>query len=370
MVVALDGKLCPFRQTGIHSYITMDRTEKAARVAAGALLRVVRDIWHDKRPRFQYGFVLAKPPTHHCTPNEALMRYRGRYDLDDLPAELQAKARAGQAIPNGYCHLNSMACAVAYLFNLPPKALGQTGPYRPRKVVIFDIDVHLGDGTESTFYSNPDVPLSFNMLHAQHKTLDIPGNLNPINLQSYWLAHRWCVEQVYHVDFHEDADDLTQGKDATLTGHPTWAPDSNASISIENIGADSPNLDARADSTSRYKRAVEAVIPSVWRWLSLSEADGDVLGDPCGANATVDVMFFVSAGFDAMMDDGFGTQHLDAAWYRWFVIVLRKQFPRVPIVFNLEGGYNPTNVVSGMENILGALSIRQGSEEWDRAYNT
>jgi len=162
MVVALDGKLCPFRQTGIHSYITMDRTEKAARVAAGALLRVVRDIWHDKRPRFQYGFVLAKPPTHHCTPNEALMRYRGRYDLDDLPAELQAKARAGQAIPNGYCHLNSMACAVAYLFNLPPKALGQTGPYRPRKVVIFDIDVHLGDGTESTFYSNPDVPLSFN----------------------------------------------------------------------------------------------------------------------------------------------------------------------------------------------------------------
>ncbi len=161
-IVALDGKLCPFRQTGIHSHITMDRTEKASRVAAGALLRVVRDVWHEKRPRFQYGFVLAKPPTHHSTPNEELLRYRGLYDLDDLPAELQAKALAGQAIPNGYCHLNSMACAVAYLLNLPLKTLGQTGPCRPRKVVIFDIDVHLGDGTESTFFSNPDVPLSCN----------------------------------------------------------------------------------------------------------------------------------------------------------------------------------------------------------------
>jgi hypothetical protein len=36
-----------------------------------------------------------------------------------------------------------------------------------------------------------------------------------------------------------------------------------------------------------------------------------------------DVIFFVSAGFDAMANDGFGTQHLPAAWYRWFVLTLR-----------------------------------------------
>lgn len=162
-MVPLDGKLSPFRQTGIHSFITMDRTEKASRVAAGALLRVVRDVWHDKRPCYQYGFVLAKPPTHHSTSNEDLLHYRGLYDLDDLPIDLQEVAKAGQAIPNGYCHLNSMACAVAYLLNLPhwtdtKSELAHTGPYRPRKIVIFDIDVHLGDGTESMFWSNPDVP--------------------------------------------------------------------------------------------------------------------------------------------------------------------------------------------------------------------
>ena len=123
MIAPLDGELCPFRQTGIHCFITMDRTEKASRIAAGALLRVVRDVWHDKRPCFQYGFVLAKPPTHHSTSNEDLLHYRGRYDLDDLPPELQKMVRVGQAIPNGYCHLNSMACAVAYLLNLPTMSM-------------------------------------------------------------------------------------------------------------------------------------------------------------------------------------------------------------------------------------------------------
>ena len=150
---------------------------KRPRVLLPALLGVVKDIWHDQRPRFQYGFVLAKPPTHHSTPNEELLRYRGLYDLDDLPAELRAKALAGQVLPNGYCHLNSMACAVAYLMNLPTKAisnLGQTGPCRPRRVVIFDIDVHLGDGTESTFFSNPDVPLSFNMVAKTGQPREMP----------------------------------------------------------------------------------------------------------------------------------------------------------------------------------------------------
>eukprot|EP01052_Picozoa_sp_SAG31_P072816 SAG31_NODE_31816_length_363_cov_2.382576_1_plen_39_part_10 len=34
----------------------------------------------------------------------------------------------------------------------------------------------------------------------------------------------------------DDAYDLTQGRDATQTGDPTWAPDSNRSIAIEAIG--------------------------------------------------------------------------------------------------------------------------------------
>ena len=302
----------------------MDRTEKASRVAAGALLRVTRDVWHERRPSFQYGFVLAKPPSHHSTPNEQFLRYKGLYDLDGLGPGLRAAVEAGRAVPNGFCHLNSMASAVAYLLNLPAGGGEPSAPRRPRKVVIFDIDVHLGDGTESMFWSNPDV---------------------------------------HHVDIHEDASDLTEERDATLTGDPALAPDSNLSILIEDI--EYPICpEPAADSIRRYKCAVRGAIPTVAAWMGQPGAGGDI--PVAGADAPVDVMFFVSAGFDAMAHDGFGTQHLDAAWYRWFVLTLRKRFPRVPIVFNLEGGYNAANVVDGVRTILESLSVSQGSAEWQR----
>ena len=90
-----------------------------------------------------------------------------------------------------------------------------------------------------------------------------------------------------------------------------------------------------------------------------------------GAGGGDDVIFFVSIGFDAMADDGFGTQHLNAAWYRWFTLTLRKRFPhQVPMIFNLEGGYNPRNVVSGIEQVLAALSVPVNSAEWARDYYT
>jgi hypothetical protein len=271
VIFPLDEALSPFQQTGIHSYITMDRTEKAARVAvrrhhcssrfpvntslwprqaqnrlkahsiasrcvsqAGALLRVTQEIWHDRRQHFQFGFILAKPPSHHCTPNEAFLRYdKGSYDLDGLTPELKRAVEAGEAVPNGYCHLNSIATAVAYLLNLPPLNGEEGGPYRPRKVVIFDVDVHLGDGTESMFWSNPDV---------------------------------------YHVDFHEDASDLTDDSDATLTGDPVLAPGSNLSVAIEGVGAEQedstkPASNPGVDSIMRYKRAVREAIPKVTEWL-------------------------------------------------------------------------------------------------------
>ena len=176
--------------------------------------------------------------------------------------------------------------------------------------------------------------------------------------------------QVHHVDFHEDADDLTLGRDAAQTGDPKWAPDSNLSIAIENVSSDSTSPDARVDSVCRYKRAVREAIPTVHTWLSRPSADGEIPTSISTADAPNDVIFFVSAGFDAMMDDGFGTQHLDAAWYRWFVVILRKNFPHIPMVFNLEGGYNSTNVINGVESVLEALSIPQGSAEWKRDYYT
>eukprot|EP01047_Picozoa_sp_COSAG01_P064862 COSAG01_NODE_8657_length_2706_cov_1.345608_3_plen_193_part_00 len=192
--------------------------------------------------------------------------------------------------------------------------------------------MHLGDGSESAFWSNPDV---------------------------------------LYVDFHEDSSDLTLSQDATLTGDPEYAPGSNLSVCVEDIdAAESTNTGPRAGAASvwKYKRAVRAAIPTVRRWMKQPGAGGQVPAP--GADEAVDVIFFVSVGFDAMANDGFGTQHLNSTWFRWFTLTLRKSFPRVPMIWNLEGGYNPANVVAGMENILGALSEIEGSAEWERDYYT
>ena len=109
-------------------------------------------------------------------------------------------------------------------------------------------------------------------------------------------------------------------------------------------------------------------VPKVAQWIGQSGTGGETPAPPGADAAAGGVIFFVSAGFDAMADDGFGTQHLNVAWYRWFVLVLRKEFPRAPMVFNPEGGYNPTNVADGMRQILAALSVPEGSAEWERTY--
>ena len=77
----------------------------------------------------------------------------------------------------------------------------------------------------------------------------------------------------------------------------------------------------------RYKRAVRGVIPTVRAWLEYPAVDdggraaaatgSEREPEPERGSTEIpeDVIFFVSAGFDAMDDDGFGTENLDAAWY-------------------------------------------------------
>ncbi len=63
------------------------------------------------------GFALVRPPGHHAYPSKA----------------------------TGFCLFNNIAIAVQYLIN------------QGKRVLILDIDGHLGDGTSSIFYDNPDV---------------------------------------------------------------------------------------------------------------------------------------------------------------------------------------------------------------------
>jgi acetoin utilization deacetylase AcuC-like enzyme len=91
-------------------------SDLAARVAAGGSIRAVAAIVGGE---FDATFAVVRPPGHHATLNSAM----------------------------GFCLYNNVAVAVRH-------AQGVLGV---RRVAIVDIDVHHGNGSEATFWNDPDV---------------------------------------------------------------------------------------------------------------------------------------------------------------------------------------------------------------------
>jgi len=87
-----------------------------ARLAAGASIDLVRSALRDEAPR---GFAAVRPPGHHAEADRAM----------------------------GFCLLNNVAIAT----RAAQRELG--GP----RVLLFDWDVHHGNGTQHTFEQDPDV---------------------------------------------------------------------------------------------------------------------------------------------------------------------------------------------------------------------
>jgi acetoin utilization deacetylase AcuC-like enzyme len=121
----------------IHSPIHIQRIEQAARrapsfldldtsvsidsyqtalLAAGGVLQCVDSICSGKLRRV---FAFVRPPGHHADRERA----------------------------SGFCLFNNVAIAAAYALR----------EYKLARVAIIDTDVHHGNGTQSCFYSNPDV---------------------------------------------------------------------------------------------------------------------------------------------------------------------------------------------------------------------
>jgi acetoin utilization deacetylase AcuC-like enzyme len=70
-------------------------------------------------------------------------------------------------------------------------------------------------------------------------------------------------------------------------------------------------------------------------------------------------MMFVSAGFDSHWDDPLAELGLSSAGYYQYarrLVELAGQYCGGKIIFVLEGGYNPTNVASGVDAVLCALT--------------
>ncbi|MBI4403350.1 MAG: histone deacetylase [Deltaproteobacteria bacterium] len=113
------------------TYISPDSIQ-TARLAAGSCIEAARSIWTGLYKR---GFCLIRPPGHHATPNE----------------------------PMGFCLFNNSALAATALLEEKPNA----------RLAIVDFDLHHGNGTQESFYANPNV-----LFISSHRHPFYPGTGN------------------------------------------------------------------------------------------------------------------------------------------------------------------------------------------------
>ncbi|MEO8218527.1 MAG: histone deacetylase [Acidobacteriota bacterium] len=92
-------------------------TYEAAKTAVGISLTAAEDVFVNRTDR--RAFVIARPPGHHATREQAM----------------------------GFCFFNTMACVAEYLREQPGL----------ERVLIFDWDVHHGNGTQDLFENRSDV---------------------------------------------------------------------------------------------------------------------------------------------------------------------------------------------------------------------
>ncbi|MFC2017028.1 histone deacetylase [Chloroflexota bacterium] len=92
------------------------KSYQAAIYAAGGVIRATEAVMDGEEGS---AFALVRPPGHHATPQRAM----------------------------GFCLFNNVAIATEY-------ALAK---YKLERILIIDFDVHHGNGTQATFYDNPQV---------------------------------------------------------------------------------------------------------------------------------------------------------------------------------------------------------------------
>jgi acetoin utilization deacetylase AcuC-like enzyme len=95
---------------------TSARSFEAASLAAGGLCELIRAVWVGE---MKNGFALVRPPGHHAERERAM----------------------------GFCLFNNVAIGAHYAIN----------NFSLKRVLIVDWDVHHGNGTQNSFYSDPRV---------------------------------------------------------------------------------------------------------------------------------------------------------------------------------------------------------------------
>lgn len=207
------------------------------------------------------GLVIARPPGHHASATAA----------------------------NGFCHINTAAVAAVYARDV----------YHS-KVMILDLDIHHGDGTQSIFAADPNV-LTIS-IHRQ----------------------RWL--------------DKDSGEEVELPPAGAVHQQGTGKGAGYNINVPMSGLEAPAKDQDYYYLFEQLVLPA------MRSFQPDVV--------------VVALGFDASIYDATGTQGgfmLSTQGYRHLLKAVMQNVPKGRVLCTLEGGYNISGLATNTEATVEAL---------------
>ncbi|KAG7087899.1 hypothetical protein E1B28_011946 [Marasmius oreades] len=243
-------------------------------------------------------FVAVRPPGHHC----------------------------GEDTPCGFCFVNNVAVA-----NLKHGII---------RVVIFDIDLHHGNGTQSIVWGINE--------ETYRQTLEAESGPDAPPTKPGMKVYYGSIHDILSFPCEDGKPDLVQAASVSINGpHGQW---------IENI-----HLEAYEDEPSFH----ELYESNYSRLILKAEQFLDVTGGP-----GEDVLVFISCGMDAceyeytsMSRHG---RKVPVSFYHRFTrdaCQLADQYAKGRLVSVLEGGYSDKALISGtLAHLCGMVGVSEGAE--------
>ncbi|KIM65816.1 hypothetical protein SCLCIDRAFT_73814, partial [Scleroderma citrinum Foug A] len=247
-------------------------------------------------------FVAIRPPGHHC----------------------------GEDTPGGFCFVNNVVIGTAHAHL----------KHGIKRVVILDIDLHHGNGTQSLIWQINEETYRQTLEHAYSKGDASPG------LQVYYGS----LHDILSFPCEDGKPDLVQAASTSIHGAHGQH--------IENIHLQ------RYESNEHFWSVIYP------KYLNLIHRARDFLDSTGGPGD--DILFFVSCGFDAGEHEySYMSRHnhrVPTSFYHRFTrdaCAMADQYARGRLVSVLEGGYSDKTLIGGaMAHLCGLVDLEKGEGDW------
>ncbi len=272
-------------------------TVSIAKSAVQCCIEAAEDI-HQKK--IKHGYCLVRPPGHHAKQSKGM----------------------------GFCMFNNVACTAEYLLRKYPKTY--------KNILILDIDVHHGNGTEEfalsnyrkweeyVYYLGGEQELSSPPVYNENVQKEINDFISSPYNGIHFIS--WHQDNLYPINSgNESKNNVANYKLVPGSG---WFKHSD----VNEEKKYKPN-----HAFTSYKQAIDVALNNFKQ-----------------KNIQPDLIL-VSAGFDTYFQDPLGRMNLSGTHYELITETFLKEFPNTPTLWIHEGGYSELGVPFCVAHVLAVL---------------